>query len=374
MARNYSAENERIKRQYFTFLREAKRYSHDTVDAVAKALDRFEQHSKHRDFRKFHVQQAVAFKAYLAEQPGVASGRPLSKATLHSTLGHLKAFFQWLAGQQGFKSRLRYSDAEYFNLGEKEARVAAARRDRPGPTVEQINRVLDHMPCTNEVEVRNRAVVAFTLLSGARDGAVASMKMKHLDLRAQTVDQDAREVNTKFSKSFVSFFFPVPGNANRFVSEWVTFLTEQKGWGPNDPLFPATKVGLGATRQFEVLGLERSHWTGATPIRRIFKEAFAAVGLPYFNPHSFRKTLATLAQDLCTTPEALKAWSQNLGHEGVLTTLYSYGSVGVGRQAQLMKELGIPARRLDSMDPQRLAQVILDALSSRDEPKANISS
>ena len=364
MARNYSPENERIKRHYFTFLREAKRYSHDTVDAVAKALDRFEQHSKHRDFRRFHIEQAVAFKAHLARQIGVGSGRPLSKATLNSTLGHLKAFFQWLSGQHGCKSRIRYSDADYFNLGEKEARVAAARRDRRGPTVEQINRVLEHMPCANELELRNRALIAFTLLSGARDGAIASMKLKHVDVRAQTVDQDAREVHTKFSKSFVSFFFPVEGNSKRFVEEWISFLTTKKGWGPDDPLFPATKVGLGPTRQFEVLGLERAHWGSATPIRKIFKEAFAAAGMPYFNPHSFRKTLATLAQDLCTTPEALKAWSQNLGHEGVLTTLYSYGSVAAGRQAQLMRELGNPAPALENVDAETIAKAVVLALAS----------
>jgi integrase len=189
------------------------------------------------------------------------------------------------------------------------------------------------------------------------------MKLKHIDLLAETVDQDAREVNTKFSKSFVSFFFPVSGEAKSLVTEWVTFLTTAKGWGPSDPLFPATRVGLGVTRQFEVLGLERKHWTNATPIRKIFRDAFRSAGLPYFNPHSFRKTLATLAQDLCATPEALKAWSQNLGHEGVLTTLYSYGSVASGRQAQLMKELGRPRASSGQFSGQELSEVLAEALT-----------
>ena len=363
MPKNYSSDNERIKRQYFTYLREAKRYSHDTVDAVAKAIDRFEQHSKHRDFRSFHLQQAVAFKAYLAEQPGIASGRPLSKATLHSTLSNLKAFFQWLAGQQGFKSRIRYSDAEYFNLGEKEARVATARRERPGPTLEQINRVLRTMPCGDEIHRRNRALIAFTILTGARDGAIASMKLKHIDLLAETVDQDAREVNTKFSKSFVTFFFPVPGEAKALVTDWITFLISEKQWSPEDPLFPATRVGLGATKQFEALGLERAHWTSATPIRRIFKEACRSAGLRYFNPHSFRKTLAALAQEVCATPEALKAWSQNLGHEGVLTTLYSYGSVSPVRQAELMRTLIRPAPLGGGFESHNLSEIIAEALT-----------
>jgi hypothetical protein len=37
----HNPDNERIKRLYFTFLKEAKRQSDDSVDAVAKALARF---------------------------------------------------------------------------------------------------------------------------------------------------------------------------------------------------------------------------------------------------------------------------------------------------------------------------------------------
>jgi len=50
----HSSNNERIKRRYFSYLKEAKRQSEQTVDAVAKALNRFEVHSKYRDFKAFH--------------------------------------------------------------------------------------------------------------------------------------------------------------------------------------------------------------------------------------------------------------------------------------------------------------------------------
>jgi len=49
-------------------------------------------------------------------------------------------------------------------------------------------------------------------------------------------------------------------------------------------------------------------------------------------------TLTHLAQSVCKTPEAFKAWSQNLGHESVLTTLYSYGEVNRQRQAEIMSQ------------------------------------
>src|SRR5271170_8041114 len=95
----YNPENERIKRKYFAYLKEAKRHSEPTVDAAAKALSRFEEYTRYRDFKRFHYEQATAFKRHLAEQPAKRSGEKLSKATLHATLTQLKQFFFWLAGQ-----------------------------------------------------------------------------------------------------------------------------------------------------------------------------------------------------------------------------------------------------------------------------------
>ena len=62
----YNSDNERIKRKYFTFMKEAKRQDESSIDAIAKALNRFEVHSKFRDFKAFHYEQAVGFKKHLA--------------------------------------------------------------------------------------------------------------------------------------------------------------------------------------------------------------------------------------------------------------------------------------------------------------------
>ena len=120
----HKSVNERIKREYFTYLKEAKRQSEASVDAVAAALVRFESYTKNRDFKTFRQQQAVAFKQWLLSQRNETTGKPLCKATLHSTLSHLKRFFQWLAGQPWYMSRFSYSDAEYFNVSEEEAHKA----------------------------------------------------------------------------------------------------------------------------------------------------------------------------------------------------------------------------------------------------------
>jgi integrase len=362
----HNADNERIKRRYFAYLKEAKRHSEPTIDAVAKALARFEADTadnkgRPRDFRAFHFEEAIAFKKRLTEQMGQRTGEKLSKATLNGTLAHLKRFFHWLAGQPGYKSRLQYSDADYFNLSEKDVRIATARREQVGPTLEQVRHVIALMPSESAIQRRDRALVAFTLLTGARDSAIASMKLKHVNLAACSVEQDAREVQTKFSKTFTTYFFPVGEEILQILADWVAFLREEMLWGNDDPLFPATRVALGLSRQFEVVGLERAHWSNAARIRTIFRGAFANAGLPYFNPHSFRNTLVRLGQTMCSTPEEFKAWSQNLGHEKVLTTFLSYGQVESPRQREIIRRLGTPTPALTA-DVSELARALVREL------------
>jgi len=339
---SHNAANERVKRQYFTYLAEAVGHNDQTIDAVAKAIARFEAYTRYKPFKAFRIEQAQAFKRHLADQVGHRSGEPLSKATLHSTLTALRRFFVWLAGQPGYKSRISYSDADYFNLSTKETRIAKANRPARVPTLEQIRHVIQSVPASTDIERRDRALIAFAILTGARDGAIASFKLRHIDMVEGKLDQDAREVRTKFSKSFVTTFFPVGDDIRAVVADWVTYLRTEKLWGLDDPLFPATKVAVGDTFRFGAVGLDRKHWSNAGRIRTIFKEAFAAAGLPYFNPHSFRKTLALLAGTECKTPEQYKAWAQNLGHEDVLTTFRSYGDVSSHRQTEIMRSFASP--------------------------------
>ena len=359
----HNEDNERIKRKYFIFLKDAKRLSEQSVDGVASAINRFETYTKYRDFKAFHFEQAVAFKRHLAEQKAKRTGKNLSKATLHATLTQLKQFFQWLSREPGYKTRIQYSDAEYFNLSLNDTHIATAKREQKWPTLEQIKRALDAMPANTDIELRNRALFAFTILTGIRDKAIASLKLKHIDIEQGYVDQDAREVNTKFRKTIHTDFFAVGDENRQIVIDWVSYLKKEKLWGNDDPLFPSTEVAVGASQQFEVIGLKREHWSTASPIRTIFREAFDRVGLPYFNPHSFRNTLAQLGQKICITPEQLKAWSQNLGHENVLTTFTSYGEVGRQRQAEIIRGLATPQQAAQP-DISELAKAIAREMRS----------
>jgi len=212
-------------------LKEAMRRDEKSIDPVAAALVRFEKATGHKDFRKFHREQAKAFKHKLSSEKNACTGKPLAHATVHSTLAALRAFFIWLAGQPGYKSQIAYADADYFNLSEKDVRIAKASREQPVPTLEQVHHVLSNMPALTDIEKRNRALIAFAILTGARDGALATFKLKHINLAEGVVFQDARDVKTKASKSFSTWFFPVGGDALKIFKDWCQHLRDVRHWG-----------------------------------------------------------------------------------------------------------------------------------------------
>src|ERR1700677_4934155 len=243
-----NAANVRIKRDYFAHLKGPRRQSEASIDAVAKALSRFEGYSRYKDFKTFRKEQAIGFTAHLSREVNERPGDPLSKATLLATFNALKAFFTWLSQLHGFKSKFTYLDAEYFALSLKDTAIAKAARGRPVPSIEQIRHVALSMPSGTDVEKRNRALVSLAIMSGARDGALASFRLRHVDLDAGLIQQDAREVRTKFSKTFPTYFVPVGGDIREIFEGWVRHLKDVLFWGPDHPLFPNTRVAGHAAR------------------------------------------------------------------------------------------------------------------------------
>lgn len=348
----YNAKNERIKHDYFRFQKEAGRKSDKTLDQIRKAVSRFETYTKYKDFATFNREQAIAFKKHLAEQKNMRTGLPISKSTMLSTLNAVQEFFRWLTWQSGYKTRLHVPDIEYLNLSDKEISIAKAKKHKNFPSIEQIRKTVFSMPTETDIQRRNRALIAFAILTGMRDSALASIRLKHIDIGRTPVlvRQEPDMVKTKFSKYIVTYFFPVGDDFRDVMLDWIKELREEKLYGENDPVFPRTKLAHDKNQCFTLQGLEPVCWNTATPIRKIFREAFEDAGLPYFNPHSFRNTLVHIGQKVCKTPEQMKAWSQNLGHENVLTTFTSYGTVDPHRQGEVIKALSEQTEETDKLD------------------------
>lgn len=65
-----------------------------------------------------------------------------------------------------------------------------------------------------------------------------------------------------------------------------------------------------------------------------------------------------LGERLCRSPEEFRAWSQNIGHQKVLTTFTSYGAVSAQRQAALIRNLG----DVDENNAERLAAIVAETV------------
>ncbi len=292
-----------------------------TMNAVMFHLLQLRTHLKETDFARVTPDEIAAYKHWLTEERGDADGhaKGYSASTIVHTLGDAKAFFEWLVRQRGYKSMDR-DLPEYFTPSKRHSALARVAREKVIPTPEQLRLLLEMMPVGTWSERRNRAVIALLFLTGARDGAAISLRMKHIDVEVRRVFQDATEVNTKFSKTMTTEWFPVGEHIERIVIDW---LEERRadGASADAPVLPR------APNPFEALQGPRpeAFWKTATSVRAILKTATAAAGIAYFHPHAIRDTLATMFGRMANTLEEMGALSQNLGHEHFATTRQNYG-------------------------------------------------
>lgn len=336
--RKFIEENERAKRAYVHYLENAKGLDQKSTDKALAAILRFEQSTGFKTFKRFHIEQASRFKTDLAKAKG-RTGKLLSHATVDATLALVRGFFHWLAGQSGYKSRISYSDTDYFRNTRKDARVAHTQRDIPYPSASAAFHAFQAMPQATEFQHRNKALFAFFMLTGARVGAVASLRLKHIDLFHGHVFQDGRDVDTKNAKTIDTTFFPVDPAYLECFTAWVYYLREVRLFGPQDALFPKPEMGLAKGGGFAVTGLSRDTYRGTEILNRIIRNAFDSVQMPEYTPHSFRKTLAMLGDEKCKSLEEHKAWSMNMGHENLITTISAYMPVSNQRKAELIKSM-----------------------------------
>jgi integrase/recombinase XerD len=265
------------------------------------------------------------------------TGEELAPATIHSTVNSVKRFFVWLAMHPGYKRRITLGDTEYLNLAERDVRAASAPSDKAYPTLQMVERVVALMPSETAIEKRDRALIAFTAITGIRDGALVSLKLKHFDANRCLVLQNPAKVSPKFGKRIDTFLFPLGETFEAIFHDWLHTLRVELLFGDGNPMFPKTDIGQDENNCFTASGLSRDHWAAASPVRAIFKEAFRRADLPEFTPHRFRHMIVAQMYARGLSIAEFKAWSQNLGHEGAMTTLTSYGKIGLEEQGRLVR-------------------------------------
>ena len=79
----------------------------------------------------------------------------------------------------------------------------------------------------------------------------------------------------------------------------------------------------------------------------------------YHEPHN----LKLLKEMKAEAPEEFKAWSQNLGHEKVLTTFLSYGEVAYQRQGEIFRSMAAKPHHTTQTDLREIAEAVSKILN-----------
>ena len=340
-----NAKNERKKRAFFRWLKNADGCCDSTVNNIESAILLWQEFSRDEDFALYNADKGIAFKTWLSKRE--TRGKRLSLVTYHAYLRHLRKFFTWLVREPGYKSRIKPNAIDYLKITEREKRMASQSVPRNYPSLEYVRQLVDSIVIRNEIDLRDRAMISFTLLTGMRDRAIASLPLGCFDDEILAVIQNPRlGVETKFAKLIPTTLFRFDEKMLGFIIDWSRHL-KAKGFGAQDPLFPRAKLDQnGDNLSFQSpTEVEAKFWHGAGRIREIFRQRSQQAGLPYYAPHTFRHLAVNLAFKVCKHGEEIKAISQNFGHEYVATTIGTYGNLTSSRLTEIIREMDFSGKQ-----------------------------
>lgn len=340
-------QNEKMKRRYFDWAKGALGFSDKTIKAKESALWKYDEFTKYQDYKKFNAEVAKGFKKWLDMNKNKNTGRALSKTTQYHILRHLKHFFTWLSMQSGYKSKINHDDIAYLRLSKADTKIATSSKMPKYPTLAYIKKLCG-FEINNEIDQRDRALIAFSALSGMRDSAIVSLPMGCFDVETLKVEQDpSKGVKTKFSKIIYTTLFKFDLELVKYVVDWYFYLRDEKFFDNTKPLFPSTNIEQAGERQhsFTAVGVSIHFWANTNPMRKMFKERMEEQRLEYYSPHKFRHFAIGEANKHAVGAEQMKAISQNVGHERLTTTFYGYGAVDPYRVSDIISDMDFTEKR-----------------------------
>jgi len=338
-------KNERLKKEFYKWLKNSKQFSEETIKCYEKAIWLWEDFSNKEDFGSFNEATAEAFREWIKNKRKHNSQEIISITYCYHNLRFLKTFFVWLSKQKGYKLRIKEPAIDCLNLSKNEVREAKQVKSIKNPTLDEVKMVIETIKGKTEIEMRDKAIFSLAFLSGARISAIRTLPMRSFDKKELIIYQDpAFGVETKGNKRIVSVLIPFGyEEAMDYFIKWFDYLKDQRGFKPDDPIFPATKIenGKDNINFYNTQEVENKKIKSSGSLRKIFQKRFEQAGLNYYHPHTFRHWLVKRMAEFSLTEEQRKAFSQCLGHEDVGTTFGSrgYGRIDESRQIDVMKNI-----------------------------------
>ena len=308
----------------------AARYSETTRAAHLSAIRDFEGFIEGKDFRKIGKKEVSEYRnALLGKAKLEKSEGGLSRSTIGHRASQLSEFLKWLAKQKDFKHLITLN--EWLQLTKSLQAQADVKPMKPYPKLDEAQRALNALPVRTLKERRDKAIFAAAFATGLREHALVTLRRQLVDPRARTVRQDGNTMRAKNGKSYTAHWFPRTEGFQDALLAWIEEV-DTLGMRGADALFPSNEN----LRRFGRADAPIAPMMTASAVDAVFKAAWSETSMA-FTPHSARHTLKKLGDELCFTPQARKAWSQNLGHSNESTTVKHYGKMTWEEQCEVFE-------------------------------------
>ncbi|MEQ8740600.1 MAG: tyrosine-type recombinase/integrase, partial [Hoeflea sp.] len=278
---------------YRVFLESNREFDPRTVDEHLRALARMTAFLGHKPFEQTRIADARNFKEELRRRRALEGDMGLSWSTLGHTLDRCGTFFTWFQRRPGIVMDPDFPG--YFRLSHKERSAESSSVKETRLTFDQALCIFSAMPKSNPIELRNRAIIAMFITTGMRVSALITLRGKHVNMHTRWINQDPREVRTKFSKHIRTYCLDLGSGLLDAIRDWARWR-EENGFVADAPFFLPDRymqpnaIGLGY-RSAETEPPEC--WRSDAPIQRVIKDAAQAAGISEegISSHGFRKVL-----------------------------------------------------------------------------------
>lgn len=362
-------QNEQIKRDFLKHLRGAEGFAESSINTFAEAVDQWQVFTNNDDFANFNDSKALAFCDWLKSRKSNTETGTISLVTQYNYLRRVKRFFKWLSGEPNYKNKILKNDIEFLRLSKGDARIARQGTTKKMPTLDEAMAIIESIEIKNEIDMRDRAVISFALITGMRISAIATLRMKSFDMENKLINQNPADgVKTKNSKKILTTFFPIGWEEpEKYFLEWYKYL-KSKQFNSEYPIFPATLNDFDANKIIYNKNLVgNKFWSGTAGLRKIFEKRCINANLPYFHPHSFRHLVVNILSKTRLTEEEKRAISLNLGHANVGTTFgsYGYGSMTEDDAVKIVQKLKTSRIDCNSQILSDEEKIVLEGLIKR---------
>ena len=145
-------KNERVKRKFFTWLKQADGCCDSTINSIEKSILLYEDFTKQADFTALNPDKAMKLKKALSKRE--YRGKTISPTTRHTYLRYVTKFFSWLSWQPGYKSKTSPDIVSYLKISEKEERIATQCRPVKYPPLEYVTKLANSIAHLRALRLR----------------------------------------------------------------------------------------------------------------------------------------------------------------------------------------------------------------------------